>query len=238
LHVATGSARVVFRNRLFFHGSSDTEFGISAAEMRLTQCGQLMKNSMKTNVLIPCRDRRQKFMPAILALALGAATLLLGTPGAQAQNDMSGGVTNATSLTVADQKFMTNAAEGGLLEVKLGDLASQKATRDDVKSFGQKMVSDHTQINNDLKSLASQKGVNLPDILDAKHQRIYEKLAALSGADFDNEYISTMVKAHKADDRLFKKESETQDADLKRFVDKTLTVIEGHLHMVEGLSKS
>jgi putative membrane protein len=125
-----------------------------------------------------------------------------------------------------------------MLEVKLGELAVQKATRGDVKSFAQKMVADHTQINNDLKSLASQKGVNLPEMLDAKHQNVYEKLAALSGIEFDNEYISTMVKAHKGDARLFKKESDTSDTDIKSFVDKSLTIIQDHLNMVEGMSKS
>lgn len=178
-------------------------------------------------------------MSGPLAIVLVAAVMLWEISPAKAENDVtSGGQTNVTSLTTADQKFMTNAAEGGMLEVKLGELASQKATRDDVKNFGQKMVADHTQINNDLKSLASQKGVNLPDLLDAKHQKIYEKLAALSGADFDNEYISTMVKAHKMDARLFKKASDSPDADVKSFVDKSLTVIEGHLNMIAGMSKS
>lgn len=181
-------------------------------------------------------------MPALAAIVV-AMVLALGTTRACAQNDMSSGQTNgmsggSASLTMADQKFMTNAAEGGMLEVKLGELAGQKGTRDDVKNFGQKMVTDHTQINNDLKAVASQKGIPLPDMLDAKHQKIYEKLAALSGTDFDNTYIATMLKAHKADARLFKKESDTSDADLKSFVDKSLPVIQDHLNMIEGMSKS
>ncbi len=144
--------------------------------------------------------------------------------------------TTAPALTKADQKFFPNAAQDGMLEVKLGDLAAQKATRDDVKSFAQKMVTDHTQINNQLKALAALKGVEVPDALDTKHQMIYDKLAALQGADFDREYVSTMVKGHQGAVRLFKKESSTQDTDIKSFVDKSLPVIQDHLNMVQTLN--
>ena len=154
-----------------------------------------------------------------------------------------GGQTNpvagpATTVAKADQKFMTSAAQDGLLEVKLGTLAAQKATREDVKSFAQKMVTDHTQINNDLKALAALKGYELPDTLDPKHQEIYDKLATLQGADFDNEYVSTMIKGHQAAVRLFKKESGAQDADIKSFVNKGLPVIQDHLNMVKTMNKS
>lgn len=179
-----------------------------------------------------------------LAATLLAAGLFWGSSRASAQNDLpAAGQTNGmagapTTLAMADQEFMTNAIQDGMLEVKLGELASQKAARDDLKSFGQKMVTDHSQINDDLKALAAKKGIHLPDILDAKHQKNYEGLAALAGTDFDNKYISAMVKGHKAAVRLFKKESATQDTDIKSFVDKSLTVIQEHLNMIEGMSKS
>jgi putative membrane protein len=227
----------------YFLRFAATVRGISIADSNLQLTSYFYKLFMnkQLNQMIP--QLKTPFLPALLALALTTA-LTLGTSLARAQNDMqSGSQTNgmtgaATTLTMADQKFMTNAAEGGMLEVKLGELAAQKATRDDVKNFGQKMVTDHTQINNDLTTLASQKGVPLPDMLDAKHQKIYEKLAALSGTDFDNDYISTMIKAHKMDAKLFKKESKTSDTDVKSFVDKSLTVIEEHLKMIEAISKS
>jgi putative membrane protein len=144
----------------------------------------------------------------------------------------------ATTVVTADQNFILAAAQGGMTEVKLGDLAAQNGTRADVKEFGQMMVKDHSAINADLKALASQKGVTLPDSLDTKHQGMVDKLAALSGSAFDEAYISAMVKGHKMDAKAFKAESvATTDADIKSFVDKSLPVVEMHLEHIKAMKK-
>ena len=182
---------------------------------------QLQWNTKQTN------NPFGKLIFSLLGAAFLAVGVFIGVPQA-----------NAATVSASDQEFMMAAAQGGMLEVKLGDLAAQKGTRDDVKNFGQKMVTDHTQINNDMKALAGQKGVGLPDGLDAKHQAMYDKLAALSGPDFDKEYIASMIKAHKKDLKSFKKESaDTQDADIKSALDKAIPVVEMHLNMIEGIKK-
>jgi putative membrane protein len=110
--------------------------------------------------------------------------------------------------------------------------------RDDVKTFGQMMVKDHTAINGDLKALAAQKDVTLPDSLDAKHQRMVDKMAALTGSEFDDAYIGSMIKDHKMDAKAFKAESaETKDADIKSFVDKSIPVVDGHLKRITAMKK-
>ena len=144
----------------------------------------------------------------------------------------------ATTVVTGDQNFILAAAQGGMTEVKLGDLAAQNGTRADVKEFGQMMVKDHSAINADLKALASQKGVTLPDSLDTKHQGMVDKLAALNGSAFDKAYISAMVKGHKMDAKAFKAESvATTDADIKSFVDKSLPVVEMHLEHIKTMKK-
>jgi len=163
---------------------------------------------------------------AILGMALMAAGLLV--PRASA----------AASVSATDQDFMVAVAQGGMTEVKLGELAAQKGMRDDVKEFGQMMVKDHTAINDDLKALAAQKGVTLPDNLDAKHQGMVDKMTALTGSEFDNAYIGGMIKAHKKDAKAFKAESaKTQDADIKSFLDKSIPVVEAHLQHVMAMKK-
>ncbi|HZL43568.1 MAG TPA: DUF4142 domain-containing protein [Verrucomicrobiae bacterium] len=143
-----------------------------------------------------------------------------------------------TSLAQADKDFILAAAQGGMTEVKLGELAAQKGTRDDVKAFGRLMVKDHTAINGDLTALAAQKGVTLPDSLDAKHQRMLDKMSAMTGAEFDSAYVSSMIKDHKMDAKEFKAESAaTRDADVRTFVDKTLPVVEGHLQLITTMKK-
>ena len=144
----------------------------------------------------------------------------------------------ATLVTTADQDFILAAAQGGMTEVKLGELAGQKGTRADVKEFGQMMVKDHTAINNDMKALAAQKGVMLPDSLDAEHQAMVDKMSALTGAAFDDAYINGMIKAHTKDAKAFKAEAAaTKDVDIKSFLDKSIPVVEAHLQHVTALKK-
>jgi putative membrane protein len=144
----------------------------------------------------------------------------------------------ATPVSMADKAFVLAAAQGGMTEVKLGELATQKGLRDDVKEFGQLMVKDHSAINDDLKALAAKDGVTLPDSLDAKHQGMVDELAALTGSAFDDAYVSAMIKGHKKDAKAFKAESNaTQDADIKGFLDKSLPIMEEHLQHVTAMKK-
>jgi putative membrane protein len=101
-----------------------------------------------------------------------------------------------SQLTSQDSKFVKEAAEGGMMEVELGRLATQKASNADVKSFGQRMVDDHSKANDQLKSLASQKGVTLPTTLPADMRQEMDKISKLSGAEFDKMYMSHMLKDH------------------------------------------
>ena len=87
-------------------------------------------------------------------VGLVAAAILLASPSANAD----------ATVASTDQDFMLAAAQGGMTEVKLGELAAQNGARADVKEFGQLMVKDHSAINADLKTLAAQKGVTLPRI--------------------------------------------------------------------------
>src|ERR1035437_6242445 len=146
--------------------------------------------------------------------------------------------TAATPVSMADKDFILTAAQGGMTEGKLGELAAQTGTRADVIEFGQQMVKDHSAINADLKTLAAQKEVTLPDSLDAKHQRMVDKMAALNGSAFDKVYIASMIKDHKMDTKEFKAESAaTKDTDIKSFVDKSLPVVESHLQHITAMKK-
>lgn len=163
-----------------------------------------------------------------LGMTLLAAGLLITVPRANA----------AITVSMADKNFILAAAQGGMTEVKLGELAAQNGKRDDVKAFGQMMVKDHSAINDDLKALAAQKGVTLPDSLDAKHQAMVDKMAALTGSKFDHAYITGMIKDHKMDAKEFKAESaETKDADIKSFVDKSIPVVDGHLKRITAMKQ-
>jgi len=88
--------------------------------------------------------------------------------------------------TMKDKIFLRKAAQG-MAEVKLGQLAAQKASDGDVRAFGQKMVDDHTKLNDEMAPIAGSMGVRLPKDLDKEDQAEYDKLNALSGNNFDME---------------------------------------------------
>jgi putative membrane protein len=144
----------------------------------------------------------------------------------------------AATLDRLDTHFVTTAAEGGLAEVKLGELAKQKGSNQSVTSFGDQMVKDHTEANNELKSIASSKGIKVPESLNAKDQALYDRLSKLSGGQFDRAYISAMVKDHEEDISEFRRISRTaKDQEIKSFASKTLPTLEHHLEMAQQAQK-
>jgi putative membrane protein len=135
-------------------------------------------------------------------------------------------------------KFAKEAAEGGMAEVQMGKLAADKGTDSDVKSFGQKMVDDHSKANDELKSLAAKKGIALPQDLSKKHKSTQDKLSKLSGAKFDKAYMKDMVDDHEKDVKAFRKQAkEGSDADIKAFAEKTLPTLESHLDLAKSTYK-
>ena len=164
-----------------------------------------------------------------------AATLVPFALAAQQAPDTTPG--NGTSPS-PDKMFLHKASMGGYAEVQFGQLAAQKASSDDVKKFGQKMVDDHTALNDQLKPFADSMGVKAPTKLSPKDQAEYDKLNGLSGDDFDKEYLTAMVKDHHQDLREFRKEEATaSDPGLKDAVTKGTTVIREHTQMVDKLAK-
>ncbi len=121
----------------------------------------------------------------------------------------------------------------------MGRLAVQRAANADVKEFAQQMIVDHSKAGEKLKALAQQKRVTLPPkILPQAHQT-KEKLSKLSGADFDREYVKTMVAMHEKDVAAFGAFAESAtDADVKTFAAATLPTLKHHLEMIRTLAKS
>jgi putative membrane protein len=141
---------------------------------------------------------------------------------------------SATRMT-ADHNFAAKAAQGGMAEVKLGELAKEHGESPDVKAFGARMVKDHTMANDELKAIAARKGITLPADMDAKDQARYDRLSKMNGAEFDKSYMRDMVSDHKTDIAEFRRESERgTDADIKAFAAKTLPTLEEHLKMAES----
>ncbi|MCU1223577.1 MAG: hypothetical protein JWQ42_1670 [Edaphobacter sp.] len=157
----------------------------------------------------------------------------------QPMQDSSTAMGNSDSnQSMKDKMFVRKAAEGGIAEVQLGQLAAEKGSSQDVKDLGQKMVTDHTALNNDMAPIAQSMGVAVPKKLNKQHQADYDKLNALSGEEFDKAYITAMMKDHHKDLREFRDEATSaSDPTLKAAVEKGVKVISEHTAMVDKLAK-
>jgi putative membrane protein len=137
-----------------------------------------------------------------------------------------------------DSSFYKHAAEAGISEVELGNLAEQKANNQEVKDFGAMMVKDHSAANEKLQSLAASKGISLPTSSSIGDMATKGKLDVLSGDTFDKSYIKSQIKAHHEAIALFKKESMSgQDPEAKAFAAATLPTLHEHLVKADAAAK-
>ena len=165
--------------------------------------------------------------------------------GRHADTSMAGnGATTGANANAAnkvddkDRKFIMEAASGGMMEVQAGQLAATNANNDRVKAFGNMMVQDHTNANNQLKALASSKNVMVPDSMMSKHSKHIDMLKKKTGKDFDKAYMNMMVMDHNEDVNKFQMESKNaKDADVKAFASTTLPVLRKHLDSAKAINK-
>jgi putative membrane protein len=163
------------------------------------------------------------------------ALLLAGT---LARADVNDKVKEMQSPT--DSKgFAMKAAEGGMLEVKLSQLAQQKSQSQQVKDLAKQLEQDHTQANNQLMALAKQKNIDLPSDLKGEAQETYEAFQKLEGSDFDNAYLLFNVKDHLKDIMMFQKESQKgTDPEIKQWATQTLPKLQQHAQHINTVAQA
>jgi putative membrane protein len=180
-----------------------------------------------------------RFALGLAIAALPAAVLgqLNSMPSDSSTAMNSNSTSGSGSVSASDEKFVREAAEGGMAEIALGELATEKASSDEVKKFGQRMVDDHSRAADELKEIASSKGIRVPDRLSAKDRMTKYRLSKLSGEQFDRAYMSDMVKDHTQDVADFKLESSSgTDPDVKHFAATTLPTLQDHLRQAKEIA--
>ena len=138
-----------------------------------------------------------------------------------------------------DAAAMKQLAQANLNEIAAGKTAAAKAQSPDVKSFGQKMVDDHSKMLGELKSLAKTKGVALPQDAAVKDMAQMKLMERKSGADFDREYVEHMVKDHEKDLKDVQDiAAKAKDPQFKAAVQNVIPTIRSHYELAQRLSKS
>src|SRR6478735_471723 len=113
---------------------------------------------------------------------------------------------STTNTVVTDEKsseFLKKVTNSGMAEVQLAKLAQQKATIDAVKNFAAMLERDHTAANQQVKSMADQRHVDVPSTISDDKQKMYNDMQKKTGKAFDKDYISMMVKSHNDGISLF-----------------------------------
>ena len=193
-------------------------------------------------------------LPALLALAFATGGAPAQTPstgssvtGGQSAPAVQPGTGTRNTPTrkddkVArgDRKFIDEAANSGMFEVQVSQLAASKASDANVKSFAGMLVDHHTAANNELVKIANARGVELPAAPKHSLRRDIDKLGKKNGEEFDRDFVRDVgIKAHQKDIKMFEKASkDVKDAELKAFVDKTLPLLREHLAAAEKLPQS
>lgn len=171
-----------------------------------------------------------------LSLTLLLSACQRKSPEAQNPDAAAGDSASAVSNQMQNE-FVSKAASGGMMEVELGRMASQKARSADVKEFARKMITDHSNANDDLKVLAKGKNIAVPDSMMDEHRSKVDDLSKVKAEDFDKEYMSMMVDDHEKDIKEFEDAAQNnQDPDVKEWAGKTVVKLRNHLTMAKRIN--
>ena len=142
---------------------------------------------------------------------------------------------SSSPAAAGDAVFVNEARSAGLMEVRMGRLAEQQGQAMDVRAFGQHMVTDHTQLNQQLDTIALKEGLKTPVTSDPKDNEALADLAKQHGAAFDHAYIQGQVADHRAALTLFQQEAtHGSDPALKKFAADALPTLRQHLRMANA----
>jgi putative membrane protein len=136
------------------------------------------------------------------------------------------------NYTMSNQSFVEQASSSNNFEVAAGNLALLKSVNENVKNYGNHMVTEHTAVGTEMTNLATSKGLTVPKTLLAKDQANLDLLANATTDAFDKEFARIMVASHQDAINLFTSASSNtgvQDADLRNFASSKLPALKSHL---------
>jgi len=172
----------------------------------------------------------KKYLSIILRALIAVAVAVSGLCLVASTNAAGASKTSSDSkLTASDKKFVKKAYKGGMEEVVNGKMAKEKAKDDATRNVAERMITDHTKVNEELMNIAKEENLDL--------SKVHAKTATISGDNFDKEYLTMLKADHEKDIAEFEKEaSDTkpgEDRDVPTFAKKTLPTLKEHLQMVE-----
>ncbi|WP_255756731.1 DUF4142 domain-containing protein [Massilia sp. erpn] len=153
---------------------------------------------------------------------------------------LAAGGASAQALNKGDARLLNDLAQANMAEVAAARIALQKSQNEQVRSFAQQMIDDHGKGLEAVRQVALSKGVSLPAEPDSKQKAMAQRLQALSGEQFDRQYLEQAgVQGHRQAHTLVSKaQKQAKDADLKALAAQLQPTVEQHLNQVQQLNAS
>ncbi len=146
--------------------------------------------------------------------------------------------TTSANFSTEDSSFLAEALSGGIMEVKLGELAIKKSKQESTQELGKMMVQDHSKANEEIRMLLKQRNLTIKDSLTKEHKSKIKEFEGIKAAEFDKKYIREMQTDHRKDISKFEAHlNKTANSSLKDFVNRTLPVLKKHENHVATLVK-
>src|SRR5438132_263802 len=138
--------------------------------------------------------------------------------------------------TISEHDFMTKAAEAHLAHLDMARVAKMHSKNGSVKSYAGMILKDHQDGLQDLTRLMKEKNIAQPDTFDGETKQDIDRMASLSGAEFDREFINMMVSGHEKTLELFRSVSLTaHDTGVQDYVDGMIPKLDKHLRKAQEL---
>lgn len=147
------------------------------------------------------------------------------------------GVAALAAGQVDEQSFITEAVQGNLAEVRLGELALQRAENPNVRKFGETLRQDHSAALKRATNVAKSLKVEAPTEPSGEANRLYDGLAQLSGGQFDAAFVSHMIVAHEAEIAKYSRNASSDNDGVAAFVAEALPKMRTHLATAQALQK-
>lgn len=190
---------------------------------------------------------KSMLIPAV-ALVLATAACSGGNDNADTNATATGSAAMDTTATPAatdtaaantpGAQFLTDAIQSDNAEIKAGQAAQSMGSTQAVKDFGKMLVDDHTKSKEQASKLATGMNVPVPDGVPAGAEQELSMASSMSGAGFDKDFLSMMVKDHQKAIDKFQAEADSSDpAQVKDFAKQTLPTLKKHLQTAQSLQK-
>lgn len=143
--------------------------------------------------------------------------------------------------SVSNDDFLHKAAVHMMMESNISKLAAQKSAIGEINTYSKMIVSSHREIQAELRKLASDMDIEIPDTNDTNvkvMQTMAEKNSSASGAsEFDFRYVQIMIDDHRNAIRLFEAGAKSKTPEVADFANKYLPLLRTHLNAAQELTK-